>query len=63
MLGVCQFKTLKNKTMKRDLVFLSLRSSIATFAQEQKPNIVMIAVDDLNNWIGVYGVKLHTSRV
>ncbi|MCK4921642.1 MAG: sulfatase-like hydrolase/transferase [Bacteroidales bacterium] len=27
----------------------------AIFAQEQKPNIVMIAVDDLNDWIGAYG--------
>jgi arylsulfatase A-like enzyme len=26
-----------------------------TFAQEQKLNIVMIAVDDLNDWIGAYG--------
>lgn len=29
--------------------------SINAFAQKQKPNIVMIAIDDLNDWVGVYG--------
>jgi len=29
--------------------------AMTTFAQKQQPNIIMIAVDDLNDWIGVYG--------
>jgi len=41
--------------MKTKLALLALGSSIAAFAQGQKPNIVMIAVDDLNDWVGVYG--------
>ena len=28
---------------------------MTSFAHEQKPNIIMIAVDDLNDWVGVYG--------
>ena len=32
--------------MKTKLALLALGSSIAAFAQGQKPNIVMIAVDD-----------------
>ena len=32
------------------LIFVSLQ----TFSQEEKPNILMIAVDDLNDWVGVY---------
>jgi arylsulfatase A-like enzyme len=36
-------------------VVFFLLASIVVFAQEKKPNIVMIAIDDLNDWIGVYG--------
>lgn len=41
--------------MKKCLVFLVLCLALNTFAQEKKPNIVMIAVDDLNDWVGVFG--------
>jgi len=29
--------------------------AMSVFFQEKKPNIIMIAVDDLNDWVGVYG--------
>jgi hypothetical protein len=25
------------------------------FAQEDQPNVLFISVDDLNDWVGVYG--------
>lgn len=34
---------------------IAMLFAITTFAQEKKPNIVMIAVDDLNDWVGVFG--------
>ncbi len=37
------------------LLLITLCLTIPTIAQDQKPNIIMIAVDDLNDWIGVYG--------
>jgi len=37
------------------LVSLVLFTAATVFAQKQQPNIIMIAVDDLNDWIGVYG--------
>ena len=37
------------------LVSLVLCTAATVFAQKQQPNIIMIAVDDLNDWIGVYG--------
>ena len=37
------------------LVCLVLFTAATVFAQKQQPNIIMIAVDDLNDWIGVYG--------
>ncbi len=36
------------------IALLSLLA-IPSFAEQPKPNILMIAVDDLNDWIGVYG--------
>ena len=41
--------------MKKSIALLTLFGAMTTFAQKQQPNIVMIAVDDLNDWIGVYG--------
>jgi len=41
--------------MRTALAGIALLSAISSFAQEQKPNIIMIAVDDLNDWVGVYG--------
>ena len=35
------------------LIFAQICSTI--FAQEQKMNIVMIAIDDLNDWVGAFG--------
>jgi len=29
--------------------------TIQSFSQEQKPNVLMIAVDDLNDWVGIFG--------
>ena len=35
---------------------MALLTAMTTFAEKQKqPNIIMIAVDDLNDWIGVFG--------
>jgi len=42
--------------IKMNLAIMALCGTLSTFAQKpQQPNIVMIAVDDLNDWIGVYG--------
>jgi arylsulfatase A-like enzyme len=42
--------------MKRGLISLLWLLIIgSTFAQESKPNILLIAVDDLNDWVGTYG--------
>jgi len=41
--------------MKNKLALIALCFALTTFAQNQQPNIVMIAVDDLNDWVGVYG--------
>jgi len=41
--------------MKKELALVALFSATATFAQKPQPNIVMISVDDLNDWVGVYG--------
>ncbi len=41
--------------MRTILVLIALCNALITLAQVQKPNIVMIAVDDLNDWVGVYG--------
>ena len=40
------------------LSILALASTLATsflFAQEDRPNVLFISVDDLNDWVGVYG--------
>lgn len=42
--------------MKSPCILLSiLLLALPAFAEKQKPNILMIAVDDLNDWVGVYG--------
>jgi arylsulfatase A-like enzyme len=42
--------------MKSKLITgMAVLTAMTAFAQKQQPNIVMIAVDDLNDWIGVYG--------
>lgn len=41
--------------MRKILAVIALFGTMTTVAQEKRPNIVMIAVDDLNDWIGVYG--------
>ncbi len=42
--------------MKKLSTLLSLALFLgATFAQSSQPNILMIAIDDLNDWVGVYG--------
>ncbi len=42
--------------MKKTLVTgLAMLSALSSFAQNQRPNIIMIAVDDLNDWIGPFG--------
>lgn len=41
--------------MKNSLALLALCGTMSAFAQKQQPNIIMIAVDDLNDWVGVYG--------
>ncbi|MCG8698041.1 MAG: hypothetical protein MI922_08310, partial [Bacteroidales bacterium] len=30
---------------------------------QQPPNILMIAVDDLNNWVGAWGGQAHTPNI
>ena len=42
--------------MKTNLfIALILFIAISSYAQEKKPNILLISVDDLNDWVGVYG--------
>lgn len=36
------------------LISLSLLATSSLFAKQPKPNILMISVDDLNDWVGVY---------
>ena len=41
--------------MKHFLIFIiAVFSATINFAREQRPNILLIAVDDLNDWVGVY---------
>lgn len=44
-----------SKVNAKYITGLALLSSIGVIAQEKQPNIIMIAVDDLNDWVGVYG--------
>jgi arylsulfatase A-like enzyme len=37
------------------ILFLTVLFCNTIFAQKQKMNIVMIAIDDLNDWVGAYG--------
>jgi arylsulfatase A-like enzyme len=37
------------------IIALILFIAISSCTQEKKPNILMISVDDLNDWVGVYG--------
>ena len=41
--------------MRTTLAGIVLLSAMTVFSQEKRPNIIMIAVDDLNDWIGPYG--------
>jgi hypothetical protein len=41
--------------MTKLITGMALLSAMTAFSQEEKPNIMMIAVDDLNDWVGVYG--------
>lgn len=43
--------------MKKIYLLLPLAAWLAApaFAEKVKPNILMIAIDDLNDWVGVYG--------
>lgn len=41
-----------NKTL---ITGLAMLSALSSFSQKQRPNIIMIAVDDLNDWIGPFG--------
>jgi len=41
--------------MKKLNFLLAIVVSTTAFAQKKQPNIIMIAVDDLNDWVGVYG--------
>jgi len=51
-----EVNNLNNLRMKlKLLVSLVLFTAATVFAQKQQPNIIMIAVDDLNDWVGVYG--------
>ena len=47
--------------MKHLLVFLSsFVILVSSFAAEQRPNVLFIAVDDLNHWIGHFGRNKQT---
>jgi arylsulfatase A-like enzyme len=50
--------------MKRFLALLLLGASLAThhasFGAEQRPNVLFIAVDDLNHWVGYLGRNKQT---
>lgn len=37
------------------LMGIALHCSVFSMAQSQGPNIIMISIDDLNDWVGVYG--------
>jgi arylsulfatase A-like enzyme len=37
------------------LACIALLSLMTAFSQKKSPNIIMIAVDDLNDWVGVFG--------
>jgi arylsulfatase A-like enzyme len=41
--------------MKNILIALALFITTTMLAQDRRPNILMIAVDDLNDWVGVFG--------
>jgi arylsulfatase A-like enzyme len=41
--------------MKLYTVFLVLIMSLSSLSAQEKPNVLLIAVDDLNDWIGVLG--------
>lgn len=42
--------------MKKKLfAIIAFLFAISIFSQDKRPNIIMIAVDDLNDWVGVYG--------
>lgn len=40
---------------KKFFTVIAIVMAMSVFSQEKKPNIIMIAVDDLNDWVGVYG--------
>jgi len=40
---------------KNILISAALFGSMSAIAQQQGPNIIMISIDDLNDWVGVYG--------
>lgn len=46
---------IKMKTKTNLFIALILFIALSSYAQEKKPNILLISVDDLNDWVGVYG--------
>ena len=47
--------------MKRHLIFLLLFAALRAFPANGKPNVLFIAVDDLNNDLATYGHPLVKS--
>ena len=47
--------------MKRHLIFLLLFAALGVFPANGKPNVLFIAVDDLNNDLASYGHPLVKS--